>query len=93
MTKHFGRISLLLSLGGWIGYFAILFVGGIDPSPGLSRILQTAVLCLVLVVLLALCLALVAIVRGPQRVAAGIALVLGLLYALVFSGVFFALLA
>lgn len=93
MRRHLGRVSLFLSLAGWTVYFAALFVGGIDPSPALSRVLQTAVLCSLLVVLLSLCLALFALVRGPQRVAAAIALVLGLLYALAFSGLLFALLA
>ena len=43
------------------------------------------------VALLAFCLAMFAAIRGPQRVSAGIALTLSLLYGLVFTGMFFAL--
>ena len=93
MTRHFGRVSLFLSSASWVVYFALLLVGGIDPSPELSRVLQTAVLCTVLVALLAFCLALFALVRGPQRVSAGFGLALCLLYGLVFSGLIFAVLA
>lgn len=55
LSRHLGRVSLALALGFWIGYYALLLVGGIDPSPALSGLLQTAVLVLLVVVLLALC--------------------------------------
>ena len=69
----------------------LLFIGGINPSPEPSRVFQIAVRCMLFVALLAFCLAMFAAIRGPQRVSAGIALTLSLLYGLVFTGMFFAL--
>jgi hypothetical protein len=92
MTQYLGRISLLLALGAWIAYFTFLIVGGIDPSPALSRILQIAVMATLAAVLLSLLLALVALARGPQRISAAIAFGLCVVFGLFFSGLFFAML-
>ena len=91
MTRHPGQTSLFLVLGAWVAYYALLVVGGIDPSPALSRILQTAMLVLLAAVLLSFGLALYSLAQGRQRVRAAFALILCLLYGLVFSGALFAM--
>jgi hypothetical protein len=92
MTRRIGQISFLLAIGSWIGYFSLLLLGGIDPAPVLSRILQTAMLFTLAGVFLALGLALFALATGHQRIWATVALILCLLFGLVFSGIFFAIL-
>jgi len=93
MTRHFGRISLLVSVASWGAFLAILFFGGLDPTPALAQYLRSATMGTLLSVLVSGCLAAIALVRGPQRVSAGVALVLCLLYGLVFTGAIYALLS
>jgi len=92
MNRRVGKISFFLALGSWVGYFSLLLVGGIDPAPALSRILQTVMLLILAAVLLSLVLALFALASGRQRIWATVAVLLCLLFGFVFSGVFFAML-
>ena len=91
MTRHFGRISLIVVVACWLLYVGSLFVGGIDPSPVLAKSLIHLGLTSLILVLVSMLLAVVALVRGPQRVAAAVGFALGLLYLAVFTGLIWAL--
>ena len=87
MQRHLGLVSLLIILACWLLYIGSLFVGGIDPTPILAQKLIHLGLLSVCLVLLAMMLSVVALVRGPQHLAAALAFALGLLYLLAVTGV------
>ena len=84
--RHLGRLSLALAIASWLLYLGALFLGGIDPSPGLSDSLQQLILATVLICLTSTLLAGAALVRGPQRFSAALALAFGVLFLAVLSG-------
>jgi hypothetical protein len=83
-------MSLVGGVLSWAVLVLALVFGGLDPSPTRAPLLQVATLGALLVSVLALCLAIVALVRGPQRAAAAFGLVSSLLFLLYFTGVGFA---
>jgi len=92
MKRKLGLLALFLGLAAPLTYYGLLLVGGLDPSPQLSQVLQRAVLATLAAALLSACLAVVALIEGQQRIAATIALGLDLIFLLLFSGLLFALL-
>jgi hypothetical protein len=91
MTRHVGRISLLLAVTSWLVFIASLLVGGIDPAPLLAKKLRHVGMGSLLLVPFSMLLAIIALARGPQRAAAAVGLALGLLYLAVFTGLIWAL--
>jgi len=91
MRRHLGSASLAGGLVSWAAFLFGLVLGGLDPSPGRAPILQVAMMAASGVSVLALCAAIVAIVRGPGRVRATFGLMLSLAFLLSFTGLGFAL--
>jgi hypothetical protein len=88
-----GRVSLAVGVSSWFVLILALAFGGLDPSPAQAPLLQAASMGALVAAAVALCLAVIALVRGPQRVAAGIGLAVSLLFLLYFTGLGFVLLA
>ena len=93
MRRRMGRISLVGGVSSWAALVLALVFGGLDPSAARAPVLQGVTMGALLVSALALCLAIVALVRGPQRTAAAFGLVVSLLFLLYFTGVGFGLVA
>lgn len=91
MKRNLGRISLVATIVSWIAYYIILVIGGVDPAPELSQFLKAAVTFSVAAILLSAILALLALMQGPQRISAAFALLLCVVFGLVFSGLLFAM--
>jgi hypothetical protein len=87
MTRHLGRVSLLIAITCWFAFYASLLIGGLDPTPAEARVLSTVNMSSLLLVLVSACLAIIALARGPQRISAGFALALSILYGLVLTGI------
>ena len=93
MTRHMGRLSLVVGVLSWFVLILAFAIGGLDPSPEQTPLLRAASMGALVAAAVALCLAVVALARGPQRVAAGIGLAVSLLFLLYFTGLGFVLLA
>jgi uncharacterized BrkB/YihY/UPF0761 family membrane protein len=89
MTRHAGRIALAVALLAWCVMMLTLMTGGLDPPPHLRSILQWGNMAAVLMALTALCSSVIALARGPQRIAGGFGLAVSLLFLLYWTGFLF----
>jgi hypothetical protein len=87
--EHAGRIALVFSLLSWIALACSLIFGGIGPTVAESWLLRTLNGGAVITSLLAVVLAFVALVRGPQRISGGVALFISGAFLLLFTGAIF----
>ncbi len=87
MSRHLGRASLVGGVLSWSLLMLALVFGGLDPLPAQSPFLQAASMGALLAAVVALCLAVIALARGPQRIAAVLGLAVSLLFLLYFTGV------
>jgi hypothetical protein len=86
MHDHLGRASLVGAVLSWSTLVVALLVGGLDPSPMNAERLRASMLSALCIAAIALAAAVVAIVRGPQRISATLGLVLALSFMVVFTG-------
>lgn len=92
ILRHFGRIAFFAAASSWAVLALTLLMGGISPDPSRANLLRSLALGSMVAAIAALVLAIVALVRGPQRGSAACGLALGLLYLVAFTGAGFALL-
>ena len=92
ILRHFGRIAFFAAASSWAVLGLTLVMGGISPDPSRLGLLKNMALGSMLCAVAASALAIVALVRGPQRGSAACGLALGLLYLLAFTGAGFGLL-
>lgn len=92
MTESLGRISLLLAVATWAVFLVLPLWGGLDPSPSAAVYLRGAAAGTLALAVLSFGLAITALALGPQRVSAGVAVVLCVAFGMVFSGALYALL-
>jgi len=93
MKRHLGLISLIGGVISWLVLTMTLLAGGLDPSNSQAQAAQVANGSALVLAFLASILALIAILRGPQRVLGALGLAITALFLLVFTGSIFALLA
>ena len=89
MLDHLGRASVAGALLSWTTFAVGLVFGGLDyPSaPDAEQWLLPSLLAAQCVAVLAVAAAVVAVVRGPQRISATLGLVLALAYIVLTAGV------
>jgi hypothetical protein len=92
ILRHFGRIAFFAAVSSWAVLGLTLVMGGISPDPSRLGLLKNMAMGSMLSAVAASALAIVALVRGPQRGSAACGLALGLLYLLAFTGAGFGLL-
>jgi len=92
MFRHSGRMAFFGAAASWAILALTLAMGGLGSAASLSRILQALATGAIVCAVVASVLAIVALVRGPQRGSAAAGLVLSVLYLLAFSGAGFGLL-
>ena len=86
MGDHLGRASVAGAVLSWATLVVGLVFGGLDPSAtGVER-LNASMLSALCIAAIALAAAVVAIVRGPQRISATLGLVLALAFIVIFTG-------
>jgi hypothetical protein len=92
MLRHSGRMAFFGAAASWAILALTLAMGGLGSAASLARTLQGLATGAIVCAVVASLLAIVALVRGPQRGSAAVGLVLGVLYLLAFSGAGFGLL-
>ena len=92
ILRHFGRIAFFAAAASWAVLGLTLVMGGISPDPSRVHLLKQMATGSMWCALVASGLAVVALIRGPQRGSAACGLALGLLYLLAFTGAGFGLL-
>jgi hypothetical protein len=90
--RHLGRIAFFAAASSWAVLGLTLVMGGISPDPSRVSLLKGLALGSMTCAIVASGLAIVALVRGPQRGSAACGLALGLSYLLAFTGIGFGLL-
>jgi hypothetical protein len=86
LRRHLGRASLAGSIVSWAVLVLALVGGGLDPPASLTPLLHAATITALGISVVSLGLAILAIVHGPQRVAAAFGLGFSLLFVLSFTG-------
>jgi hypothetical protein len=86
MRDHLGRMSVIGAVLSWSTLVIALVSGGIDPAPVHVQRLRASMLSALCIAAIALAAAVVAVVRGPQRISATMGLVLALAFIVVFTG-------
>lgn len=92
ILRHLGRIAFFAAASSWAVLGFTLVMGGISPDPSRLNLLKSLAMGSMVCAIAAAAIAIVALVRGPQRGSAACGLVLGLLYLLAFTGAGFGLL-
>jgi hypothetical protein len=86
MRNHLGRASVAGAVLTWATLVVALVFGSRDASgTGVER-LKASMLSALCIAAIALVAALVAVVRGPQRISATLGLVLALAFIVLFTG-------
>ena len=86
MRNHLGRASVAGALLSWSTLVVGLVFGGLDASATNAERLKTSMLSALCMAAIALAAAVVAVVRGPQRISATLGLVLALAFIVLFTG-------
>jgi hypothetical protein len=86
MRRHLGRLSAAGAVASWSTLVVALVSGGLDPSPAQAPRLQAVMAGALCIAALALVAAVVAVVRGPDRIWAMSGLVLALAFLVLFTG-------
>ena len=86
MRNHLGRASVAGAVLSWSTLVVGLVFGGLDPSATSAERLKASMLSALCMAAIALAAAVVAVVRGPQRISATLGLVLALAFIVLFTG-------
>jgi hypothetical protein len=86
MRNHLGRASVAGALLSWSTLVVGLVFGGLDPSSPSAERLKASMLSALCIAAIALAAAVVAVVRGPQRISATLGLILALAFIVLFTG-------
>jgi hypothetical protein len=86
MRNHLGPASVAGAVLSWTTLVVGIVFGGLDPSATSAERLKVSMLAALCMAAIALAAAVVAVVRGPQRIAAALGLVLALAFIVLFTG-------
>ena len=86
MRSHLGLASVAGALLSWSTLVLAVAFGSLDPSPTDAQRLKASLLSALCAAAISLGAAVVALVRGPQRIWATLGLVLALAFIVLFTG-------
>ena len=92
MLRHSGRVAFFGAAASWAILALTLAMSGLGPAASRTRLLQALATGAIVCAVVASMLAIVALVRGPQRGSAAVGLLLGVLFLLAFTSAGFGLL-